>query len=160
MRKKLALLLLVLLALSMALTACSTESPDAGKDYMEAVMTGDADKAEELACEGFDGTAELIEWYESLEIVEDSVDLQVDMAMGNNQEELLVTGSFECGRGVEFDCGRDNEFVLSEKRRSLIVLEMEEHDGDWCVSADSEFDGTPLGEMGGGEEGDEETYSE
>lgn len=151
MSKKFALLMLVLLTLSLVLTACSTESRDAGKDYMEAVIHGEQEKAEALACSDFDGTADLLAWYASLNIVDDSADLQVDMAKGNNQKELHVTGSFECGRGVEFDCGKDNEFVLSEKNDSLITLKMKKEDGDWCVSADSVFNGTPLGEMGEGE---------
>ena len=117
MNKRFALFLVAMLVFAALLSACSADSKDAGKDYMEAVLKGEDAKALDLACESFDGTQTLLDFFrKDAKVIPGTVDLQVDMAKTNNQEKLRVTGSVECAKDATFDCGKNNEFVFSEKK--------------------------------------------
>ena len=173
MTKRSSLILVVLLlVVPTLLTACSTESRDAAEDYMEAVLKGDEAKATANACEDHqDNTIALIEFYDATyeNIVE--LDLKYDLGKGNNQKEVIVTGSFKYIKTVDLtDLGVDvaafgdewfsiddlddedydidedeyKEIELAENENTRIVLEMKEEGDDWCVSAESEFEGTVL----------------
>lgn len=135
MVKRFGWVMVVLITASLMLTACGTESRDAGEDYVNALLKGDNEKALGLACESFKaGTETLLAAYAAQGIDEDSIDLKLDIGKGGNQKEIIVTGSYEYG-----DETRPLEYELSEKLDSRIVLDMEEQDGDWCVTEDSEF---------------------
>lgn len=149
MKQRFAAILVALMVLATLLSACSSDSKDAGKDYMEAVLKGDEETASALACDSFDGTPDLIAFFRD-EVIADpeTVDIQVDLGKTNNQNQLRVTGSVDCARSAMAEnCNNNNEFIFSEKRGTLIILEMEKEDGEWCVSGDSEFEGTPLAAM-------------
>lgn len=155
MSKRFTLVMVVLLVMPALLTACSTESRDTAEDYVKAVMKGDADEAKNLACDSFqEGTEALLAFYAGLEIDEDSLDLKFDPGKGNNQKEVIVTGSFEYGEdGDEFELAgtvrvrdlprtvmvreaedEEEEEDGTRKVDTRLVLEMEEDD-DWCVAA-------------------------
>jgi hypothetical protein len=153
MRKRFGLILVALLIVPALLTACSSESSDAAEDYIEAVLKNDEGKALELACDSFEEqTRALMAYYASTYTNIHNIDLKYDMGKGNNQEEIIVTGSF--AYGAEDD---DKEFEITQKLNSLIILDMQEVDGDWCVTEDSVFEGTPLDtEMSEGEAAEDE----
>ncbi|MBI5957700.1 MAG: PT domain-containing protein [Chloroflexi bacterium] len=140
MIKKYALILVALLVVPMLLTACSTESRDAAEDYMNALLKGEDEKALGLACESFqEGTQTLLDAYKAQGVISDSVDLKFDLGKGNNQKEIIVTGSFEYRDPALSSEIEAVEFELTEKLGTRIVLEMKEEGDDWCVSEKSEF---------------------
>jgi hypothetical protein len=140
MSKRFGFILVVLLVLSAALTACSTESKDAAQDYVEAVLKGKADKAEEYACDSYqDQTAVLAAFYGAIDI--QKIDLKYDIGKGGNEEEVIVSGAYEVGKGddaKEFELAasiradpddEDNDEMIDTRW----VLEMEKSGDDWCV---------------------------
>ncbi|MCD4685974.1 MAG: hypothetical protein K8S97_08560 [Anaerolineae bacterium] len=153
--KKYGLLLVALLVLSAALAACSTKSEDSAKDYMEAVLKGDVEEAQKYACESY---AEQTAIWAEMMVLEDvglavkNIELNYDLGKGNNQEEILVTGSFEIVElsidGDEVaDSAKEYELASSlrdkhdldgdgdddERINTRIVLTMQEDGDDWCV---------------------------
>lgn len=137
MSKRLALGLAALLVIPLLLAACDTSSSDAGEEYIEAVMTGDEAKALELACAGFeDETQLLLAHYADQNLHHDSLDLKYDIGKAGNTSALIVTGSYNYG-----DEELPRELVLSEKRNSRIILDMEKTGDDWCVAEGSVFEG-------------------
>jgi hypothetical protein len=148
MAKRFVLVLVVLVAL--LLTACSSESKDTAKDYMEAVLKGNQDKALELACESFqDQTESLLAYYPAAYpfLDTDSIDLKYDVGKGNNQKEIIVTGSFKYGadkNAANYSQEDQKEFELIEKDQTRIVLWMAKVGDDWCVSDKSEFGGVEF----------------
>jgi len=147
MSKKFALLLVALLVVPALLVACSTESRDAGEDYINALLKGDEEKALELACDSYqEQTQTLLAWYAEQDVHEKSIDLKFDVGKAGNEKEIIATGSYEYG-----DPDMPREWVLSEKKNTRIVLDMEKDGDDWCVTDESVFEGSPL-DMGGDEE--------
>lgn len=137
MTKRFALVLVALLVVPMLLTACGSESRDTAEDYINALLKGDVQKAQDLACESFkDETAALAGLYAAQAIDKDSLDLKFDVGKGQNQEEIIVTGSYNYGPADNL-----KEYVLSERNLTRIVLWMEESDGEWCVTDRSVFEG-------------------
>lgn len=136
MSKKFALILVVLLIVPLLLSACSTKSRDNARDYMNAVLKGDDQKAQKLACTSYQSqTTALLAWYKSQKVDTNNIDLKFDIGKGNNQNEIIVTGSYKYG---EKDLLR--EWELSENKDTRIVLWMKKESGNWCVS-----DKTKLG---------------
>jgi hypothetical protein len=135
MSKRFGFVLVALVVLSALLTACSAESRDTAEDYMNALLKGETDKAVELACESFkDETAALADSYAAQGILADEIDLKFDVGKGQNNEEIIVTGAYQYG-----DEADPTEFELTEHDGTRIVLWLEESDGDWCVTDESEF---------------------
>jgi hypothetical protein len=154
--KKYGLLLVALLLISGVLTACSTESADTAKDYLDAVLRGDVEKAQKYACDNYqDQTAT---WAEdmaglaSANLGVRNIELKYDLGKGNNQKEILVTGSFDmvelnANGKVVADSEKEYEMAASvrdkydlnnngddeERVNTRIVLTMKEEGGDWCV---------------------------
>jgi hypothetical protein len=137
MSKRFGLILVALLIVPMLLTACGSESRDVAQDFVKAMLNGDADKAQDLACESYQATAAaLAEDFGTLDI--NNLDLKYDVGKGGNQEEIIVTGSFDIGRGDDADEVElansvrldDNDDEMVDTR---LVLDMKE-DGDWCVN--------------------------
>jgi hypothetical protein len=157
MSKKLAFILVLLLVLSAILTACSSESVDNGKTYVEAMLKGDAAGAQKVACDGYqDATQALADGYAALADMHEAIrntDLKYDIGKGNNQKEVIVTGSYDI---VELnDQGKvvadsEQQYVLAastidrhdinhngndtERINTRIVLTMQKSGGDWCVA--------------------------
>jgi len=156
MLKKFAIVLVALLVLPTVLTACSSDSADTAKDYVEAILNGNTDDAQKLACDSYqDATAALVETNNSL-VGENAairnVDLKYDIGKAGNDEEVIVTGAYdvvelnEQGRAVA-DSEDEYELAAStrdkrdlnrngddmDKINTRLVLEMREQDGDWCV---------------------------
>jgi hypothetical protein len=137
MRKRLALALVALLVTPLLLTACSTASRDTAKDYLNALLKGDDEKALGLACDSFKaGTQSLLAWYKQQGVDEKSVDLQFDIGKGGNSKEIIVTGSYQYG-----DPNFLREYDLKEKDDTRIVLLMQKTGGKWCVTDKSKFGG-------------------
>ncbi len=169
MSKKLALILVALLVLSSVLTACSSDSVDQAKDYVEAVLKGDGETAQKVACDGYqDETKALAEGYAALAEAHEAIqnlDLKYDIGKGNNQKEVIVTGSYDV---VELnDQGKaiadsEVEYVLAAStidKRDLdkdgddtdristrIVLDMKKSGDKWCVAKLKGGYVTPSGE--------------
>ncbi len=162
MNKRFALIIVTVMVFAALLSACSSESQDTGKDYMEAVIKGDEEKAAGLACDSFDGTPALIAFFrDEVKAIPDSIELKVDMGKTNNQEQLRIAGSVDCDRtATAAKCTSKNEYVFSEKNGTLVILKMKKVDGDWCVTEESEFEGTPLDMTEGESEGEAEGESE
>jgi hypothetical protein len=156
MSKKFVLILVALLVLPGLLAACGTDSADTAQDYVEALLKGDAEKAQSYACADYqDATAAFAEIYAGLaaqNLAIRSLDLKYDLGKGNNAEEIIVTGSYDLvelnAEGKEIADSED-EFELASSTRdkrdldgdgddedkinTRIVLEMKKDDGDWCV---------------------------
>jgi predicted small secreted protein len=146
MNKRFALIMVMLMITAALLSACSSDSKNAGKDYIEAVIKGEQAAAEAFACDSFNGTPELVAFFrDDVKARPDTVDLKVDLGKANNQKELRITGSVDCERTATAEnCSTKNQYVFSEKKGTLIILEMKKQDGDWCVTGESVFEGTPL----------------
>jgi len=158
MSKRFGLLLAVLVAVSLLLTACGSDSQDAAKSYIEAVLQGDADEAQKFACESYkEATVELAAFSAALadeNMAIRNLDLKYDLGKGNNAKEIIITGSYEI---VElYDSGKviadsEKEYELAaavrdkydvdgdgddiDKINTRIVLEMEQDGDDWCVAS-------------------------
>ncbi|HEX3050800.1 MAG TPA: hypothetical protein VHP83_09120 [Aggregatilineaceae bacterium] len=175
MSKRFGLVLIVLLVAPMLLTACGSDSEKAAEDYMEAVLKGEVDKAKEKACADFqDQTEKYTAAYQALtpDIHTKSLDLKFDVGKGQNNEEIIVTGSYEYGdkdNPKEYELVNsyrldDDEQVAlgvdSDHIETRVVLMMKEEDGDWCVSSDSKFNDPVLNRLAGGEVAPAETTDE
>lgn len=141
MSKRFGLVLVALLIVPLLLSACGTESRDVAEDYLDALLKGDSTTAQKYACDSFqEQTAALSEQY-GAQNVHDK-DLKFDIGKGNNQEEIIVTGSYWIGPEDDADEIELASSVRSvdsdESRDTRIVLWMKE-EGDWCVSDESEF---------------------
>jgi len=166
MSKRFGLVLIVLLVAPMLLTACGSDSEKAAEDYMKAVLKGEVDKAKEKACADFqDDTEKYTAAYQAItpNIHKDSLDLKFDVGKGQNNEEIIVTGSYEYG---DKDNPKEYELVNSyrltdDEQKALgidedhietrVVLMMKEEDGDWCVSSESKFNDPILNLFAGDE---------
>jgi hypothetical protein len=157
MSKKLAFILAMLLVLTSVLTACSSQSADTGKEYVEAVLKGDAAAAQKVACDSNqDNTVALVEGYAALADVHEAsqnVDLKYDIGKGDNQKEVIVTGSYDI---VELNAqgkvipDSAQQYVLAastvdrhdldqdgdntDRVNTRIVLTMAKSGGKWCVA--------------------------
>ena len=150
-------LLAAVLAVSLLLTACGSDSTDAAKDYMEAVLKGDAEAAQKVACDSFQkGTAALVAI--SAGLAEESrgvrnIDLKYDLGKGNNAKEIIVTGSYDivrlseagtviAGSALQYELAavvRDRHDVdgdgdYENRINTRIVLTMDKDGDDWCVA--------------------------
>jgi len=135
MKKSFSLVLLALLIVPLLLMGCSSEPPEEAKDYVEALLGGDAEAAQKLACDSFqDRTAELAAYFGQRQVRD--WDLKFDIGKGGRQEEVIVTGSFTYGTE---DVAR--EIKLQEKDNTRIVVWMTETGDEWCVN-----DTTRIGE--------------
>jgi len=90
-----------------------------------------------------------------MQIDPDQIDLKYDMGKGLNEKEVIVTGSVTyvipvTDTTADADTEQlppitppwpdiEVEYTLSSKDESVVVLQMDKNDGDWCVSADSNF---------------------
>lgn len=161
MTKRFGMVLAVLVALSLVLTACSTESRDTAEDYMQAVLTGEVDAAQDMACDDDVRalTAEVADVYANyfpgLTLEEDDIDLKYDLGKGNNTNEIIVTGSLTYTDAADEDNVRELEFT--EERNTRVVLMMDEGDDDWCVTIESEFGERIEGRIPGAAGADEST---
>ncbi|MCL4239421.1 MAG: hypothetical protein KJ047_14365 [Anaerolineae bacterium] len=150
-------LVAALLAISLLLVACGSDSTETAKDYMEAVLKGDAAAAQKFACASFqEGTAALATisagWAEQSRGVRD-IDLKYDLGKGNNSKEVLVTGSYDivqlsatgnviAGSAQQYELAavvRDKHDVdgdgdYENRINTRIVLTMEKSGDDWCVA--------------------------
>ena len=138
MMKRFGLVVVALLIMPMVLTACASDSRDAAKDYMEAVLKGNVDEAQKLACESYqDQTAALAQVYGPLGITD--IDLKYDIGKGNNQEEVIVTGAYTIGEGDDADevelASSVREAGEEEARDTRIVLDLKKDGDDWCVES-------------------------
>jgi len=155
--KKVALFLVVLLVVPTLLTACGAESSETARDYMEAVLSGKVEEAQDNACDGFeDATAELIASVPRLgeNNAVRNVDLKFDVGKGNDQEKITVTGSYDIvvlndsGKVVadseqEYELASsvrdkrdiDNDEDDGENVDTRVMLEMEKDGDDWCVAS-------------------------
>lgn len=132
MKKSLGFGLLALLVFPLLLVACSSETSDVAEDYVEALLQGDADAAQQVACDSFqDRTGELAAYFGQYDIHD--TDLKYDIGKGNREEEVIVTGSFTYGPE---DAAREVE--LQERDDSRIVLWLEKEGDDWCVGSETE----------------------
>ncbi len=164
MSKRIAVLLVVLMAASVLLSACSTDSRDTADDYVNSLLKAASeeskvdettrelkfrDKALELACDSFkDQTTWIIAWFATQYpfIREDSLDLKFDIGKAGNQNEIIVTGSLKYGVDPDDPKTRDRdpeELVFSDKKDTRIVLDMRKQNGKWCVTDKSSF-GTAI----------------
>lgn len=132
MKKSFGLMVLALLVVPL-LAACSSESADVSESFMEALLKGDADAAQQYACESFQEGAARLAAYFARQNVRDW-DLKYDIGKGNRQEEIIVTGAFQYGPE---DAPR--ELKLQERSKTRIVLWLEQRGDDWCVTDRSEF---------------------
>lgn len=155
--KKVAFVLVVLLVVPVLLTACGSESQDTAKDYIEAVLEGDVEEAQKYACDDFqEQTVVLIETLPDVSETHAvrNVDLKFDLGKGNNQKEVIITGSYDivslnasgkviADSEVEYEVAasvRDKRDVDGddddgEKIDTRMLAEMVKSDGDWCVSS-------------------------
>jgi predicted small secreted protein len=157
MSKKLAFILVVLLIVPASLTACSNESADTGKDYVEAALKGDAEQAQKFACDDYkDETETLAGVYAGLAEQQQAIrniDLKYDIGKGHNEKEVIVTGAYDIvqlnAQGKEIaDSAVEYALAAStpDKRdfnqngddtdriNTRIVLTMNKTHGDWCVA--------------------------
>jgi hypothetical protein len=157
MSKKLAFILVLLLVVPSVLTACGSGSVDNAKTYVEAMLKGDAAGAEKVACDGYqDDTQALVDGYAALADMNEAirnVDVTYDIGKGNNQKEVIVTGSYDI---VELNAqgkvivDSEQQYVLAastvdrhdldqdgddtDRINTRIVLTMKKSGGDWCVA--------------------------
>ncbi len=149
--------LAALLAVSLLLTACGPDSTGAARDYMEAVLKGNVEAAQKIACDPFkEDTAALAAISASL--AEESrgvrnIDLKYDIGKGNNPREIIVTGSYDIVRLTEAgavivdsaatyelaavvrdELDVDGDGNYEERLNARIVLAMEKDGDDWCVA--------------------------
>lgn len=154
--KKVALVLVVLLVVPVLLTACGSESQDTAKDYITAVLEGDVEEAQKYACDEFkDQTVVLVETLPGVgeNKAVRNIDLKFDLGKGNNQKEVIITGSYdivtlnvsgkvvadsamsyEVAASVRDKRDIDGDGDENEKMDTRILAEMVESDGDWCVA--------------------------
>ncbi len=157
MSKRYGLLLAVLLLTALVLSACGSDSTEAAKGYMDALLKGEVETAQKYACDSFqEGTAALAAM--STALAEENrqirdIDLKYDIGKGNNAKEVIVTGSYnvvqltEAGTvvadsEVEYELAasaRDKRDVdgdgnTEEKINTRIVLTMEKDGDEWCVA--------------------------
>ena len=156
MSKKLAFILVMLLVLSSVLTACSSASEDDAKKYVEAMLMGDVAGAQKAACGDYqDGTQALVDGYAALADVHEeiqNIDVTYDIGKGNNQKEVIVTGSYDI---VELNAqgkvipDSAQQYVLAastvdrhdldqdgdntDRVNTRIVLTMAKSGSKWCV---------------------------
>lgn len=154
--KKYRVFLVLLLVVSAVLVACSSESSDNAEKYVRALLAGNAAEAQKYACADYqDRTTEMAATLPGLgpnQAVR-NVDLKFDIGKGNNQKEVLVTGSYdivqlgESGRELR-DTARQYELAASvrdrfdmnqngsdvDKINTRIVLTMREEGDEWCVA--------------------------
>ena len=157
MSKRFGLLLAVLVAVSLLLVACGSETQDTAKEYIEAVLKGNTEEAQKVACESFqDATAELAAMSASLADENKAIrnlNLKYDIGKANNVKEIIVTGSYdivelnEAGKMVA-DSEKTFELAASTRDKydvdgdgddtdtinTRIVLDMEKDGGKWCVA--------------------------
>lgn len=155
--KKVALVLVVLLLVPVLLTACGSESQDAAKDYIKAVLEGDVEEAQKYACDEFkDQTVVLAETVPGVgeNNAVRNIDLKYDLGKGNNQKEVIITGSYDivtlnasgnvvADSAVEYEVAAsvrdkrdaDGDGDEDERMDTRILAEMVESDGDWCVAS-------------------------
>jgi hypothetical protein len=157
MSKKLAFILVLLLVVPSALTACSSASVDAATSYVNAVLKGNVEQAQKYACESYqDETQSFTALYTNLseaQLAVRNIDLKFDTGKGNNQKEVIVTGSYDIvqlnAQGEEVPDSAD-EYILAaatvdkrdvdqdgddtEKIDTRILLTMKEVSGKWCVA--------------------------
>lgn len=143
MSKRLGLALVALLLVPMLLAACGSESRDVAEEYVEAVLEGDAETAQSLACDSFkDRSAALAQQYSALNV--HGRDLKYDIGKGNNQNEIIVTGSYMVGPENDADQVELAQAVRASGGESVdtrIVLWLSEEGDDWCVNEDTQFGG-------------------
>ncbi|MBP8974645.1 MAG: hypothetical protein KBH93_12280 [Anaerolineae bacterium] len=150
-------LLAALLAVSLLLTACGSDSMETAKDYIEAVLKGDAEAAQKVACDSYqEDTAALAA--EIAALAEESrgvhsIDLKYDLGKGNNAKEVIITGSYDivqlsatgsviAGSAQEYElaaAARDKHDVdgdgdYENRVNTRIVLTMEKDGDEWCVA--------------------------
>ncbi len=172
MLKKFALVLVALLVVPTVLTACSSDSADTAKDYVEAILNGNTDEAQKLACDSYqDATAALVEtnnaWVGENAAIR-NIDLKYDNGKAGNDEEVIVTGAYdvvEMNEQGKMVADSEDEYELAastrdkrdlnqngddmDKINTRLVLEMREQDGDWCVlDAKGGYFSPDLGEEG------------
>lgn len=157
MKKSFGFGLLALLVFPLLLVACSGESTDVAENYVEALLQGDADAAQQVACESFqDRTGELAAYFGRYDIRE--WELKYDIGKGNREEEVIVTGSFTYGSE---DSPREIE--LQERDDTRIVIWLEKEGDDWCVGNETEVGAGLMALRDGGSSpapADEETPAE
>lgn len=137
MSKKFALIVVVLMVVPLLVTACSTESRDEAEKYMKALLKSEDQKALDLACDSFKPQTEaLLAMYKAQKVDVKSLDLKFDIGKGGNSKEIIITGSYKY-YGDQDVVALEQE--LTEKNKTLIVLQMKEEGGNWCVSDKSEF---------------------
>jgi hypothetical protein len=135
MKKSFEFVLLTLLVVPLLLTGCSGETPDVAEDYVEALLQGDAEAAQQVACEAFQSrTGELAALFGQQDLR--NFDLKYDVGKGGREEEVIVTGSFDYGPE---DSPR--QVKLQERDDTRIVVWLEKSGDDWCVA-----DTTEVGE--------------
>ena len=150
-------LLAALLAVSLLLAACGSDSTETAKDYMEAVLKGNTGAAQKVACDSYqEGTEMLVA--EIAALAEESrgvrnIDLKYDLGKGNNAKEIIVTGSYDIvqlsaagkvvdGSAQEYELAAvvrdkhdaDGDGDYDNRINTRIVLTMEKDGGDWCVA--------------------------
>lgn len=135
MKKSFSLVLLALTVTSLFLAGCSSEPPEEAKNYVEALLGGNAGAAQEIACESFQArTSDLAAYFKQNDVRD--WDLKYDVGKGGRQEETIVTGALTYGQD---DLGR--EIKLQEKDKTRIVVWMDKQGDGWCVN-----DKTTIGE--------------
>jgi len=132
MKRSFGIGLLALLVFPLLLVGCSGETSDVAEDYVEALLQGNADAAQQVACESFqDRTGELAAYFGQYDIRE--WELKYDIGKGNREEEVIVTGSFTYGPE---DAPREVE--LQERDDTRIVVWLEKEGDEWCVGDETE----------------------
>jgi hypothetical protein len=154
MSKRFGLILVALLVMPMLLTACASESRDVAEDFVEAMLEGDVEKAQDLACESYQDTAAALAGdFGTLDI--NNIDLKYDIGKGGNEEEIIVTGSYDIGEGDDADeielagsvRSEENEDEMIDTR---LVLDMAQDGDDWCVEQVNQGE-EPFGAAGAAE---------
>jgi hypothetical protein len=143
MSKRLGLALVALLIVPMLLAACGSESRDVAEDFVDAVLTGDVETAQSLACDSFkDRAAALAQEYGTLNVHDR--DLKYDIGKGNNQNEIIVTGSYKIGpedKADEIELAHVVRGADGESVDTRIVLWLTEDGDEWCINDDTQFGG-------------------
>ena len=132
MKRSFGFVLLALLVFPLLLMGCSGDSPETAEDYVEALLQGDADAAQQVACESFqDRTGELAAYFGQQDIR--NLDLKFDIGKGNREEEVIVTGSFDMGPASALQ-----EVKLQEREDTRIIILLEKDGDEWCVADTTE----------------------
>jgi hypothetical protein len=157
MSKKLAFILVLLLVVPSVLTACSSGSVDDAKTYVEAMLKGNTEGAQKAACDSYqDDTVALVDGYAALAEMHEAIrniDLTFDIGKGDNQKEVIVTGSYdivELNSQGKVVADSEQQYVLAastidrhdldrdgddtDRINTRIVLTMEKSGGKWCVA--------------------------